>query len=547
MQDSSLSAELSGPQVLPGGQEARCQRRSPRAVPPSHRPPEPGCVWWENIGAAGAPGRSPESHRAMRGDAGPWVPRLQTLSGSGKGPGSGSGRREGRGAAGLGGAATDSLTSGNRNLFPGSPPTPPPNAPGPPGTAWHGSPSGWWGAPCKQPFPGSAPRHSTGEGEGCPWAALMAALCSPIHRGFLHRPVGARPGWQGARSPGTQRPLSPGIPGATFVWEPPGWREQGPAGQRLCPDTARIHGSSGTGGGVGMSPPPVWPTKRAFRAGSGRLPRTDLGHLRSRQDIAFPRQAGRSQRGACCQPDAPAMPLARSHAGLPLPRHAEGSRAHGAAEGTWACPGWSLPSSLPCAAPCVSHHAPVPAHPAARRKQGQPSVLALRRAATEERGDRSNARSVSIGFVSIAANSGQGRGSPGCPTQTPHNSRLPLSPLQLPASPSPAAPAQAAESGPASSQRHHPHLAAACCAGELERETSGPAERFPGRAARAPCAVASAPGPAPQPARGCSSSLIPALEIIYLLKNSFPWEVCSNAEGHLQLQGKNKQFEPWRP
>lgn len=77
------------------------------------------------------------------------------------------------------------------------------------------------------------------------------------------------------------------------------------------------------------------------------------------------------------------------------------------------------------------------------------------------------------------------------PAQLPSAS----APLQLPPSPRPPAPAQAAESGPgagpASSQKHLPHLAGACCAGELGRETSGPAECFPGRTARAPCAVAS--------------------------------------------------------
>lgn len=68
--------------------------------------------------------------------------------------------------------------------------------------------------------------------------------------------------------------------------------------------------------------------------------------------------------------------------------------------------------------------------------------------------------------------------------------------------------AQAVESGPEysppSSQRHYLHLAGAYCTEELGRETSGPAGGYPGHAARAPCAVASALGCAPQSASCCS-------------------------------------------
>lgn len=55
-------------------------------------------------------------------------------------------------------------------------------------------------------------------------------------------------------------------------------------------------------------------------------------------------------------------------------------------------------------------------------------------------------------------------------------------------------------------------------------ETSGPVGCVPGRWARAPSAAAPALGRAPQPASSCSSVLIPAREIIYLLKNVFSWE-----------------------
>lgn len=58
-------------------------------------------------------------------------------------------------------------------------------------------------------------------------------------------------------------------------------------------------------GSVGPSPPPAQPTKWAFRAGSRRLPRADLGRPCGRWDAAFPRRARHSQRGACCPPDAP--------------------------------------------------------------------------------------------------------------------------------------------------------------------------------------------------------------------------------------------------
>lgn len=238
----------------------------------------------------------------------------------------------------------------------------------------------------------------------------MAGLCSPLHRGFLHHPADAQPRWQGARSPGTQRP-----PRATFVWEPPGRWEQGPAGQCLCPDTDRIHGSSRTGAARGISPPPVRPTKRAFRAGSGRLPRADQGRPRGQQGMAFPRWAGCSQHGACCQQ----MHRTRcSHAAMlgclsPSTRGVVGGtawpRAPGRAQG-----GRSQAPCLSCPAPCVSHHVLLPAHPAACGNQGQPSVLVLRRAAKgpSQRREVTGAMPGALeelGFVSIAANTGQGR------------------------------------------------------------------------------------------------------------------------------------------
>lgn len=379
------------------------------------------------------------------------------------------------------------------------------------------------------------------------------ALLAPTQGLSLHHPAGAQPGWQGAGSPSVQQPPSPGSPRATFVWEPPGRREQGPAGQRLHPNTARIHGSNGTraargqvlpqrsqqnghsGQGAGGCPGQTWAARAA--SGTRRFPAGTSTHnaglvvsqmRRTRCSHAAPRGclSPGTRRGAVAQ-------HGRGH--LDVPRGA-------------------APKLPALRSTSVSRHALLPARPAARRNQGQPSVLAPRRAAKEPSQRREVTGAMpgaveELGFVPIAANTSQGWWSPGFPTHTSHGSHLPLPSPQLPASPSP--PAQAAESGPgaapASSQRHHPHLAGACCARESGRETSGPAGCFPGRAAKAPFAVASALGRAPQSAGGCSSFLIPALEIIYLLKNSFPWEACSNAEGNLQLQGKNKQFEPWRP
>lgn len=55
-------------------------------------------------------------------------------------------------------------------------------------------------------------------------------------------------------------------------------------------------------------------------------------------------------------------------------------------------------------------------------------------------------------------------------------------------------------------------------------ETSGPVGCVPGHRARAPSAAAPALGHALQPASSCSSVLIPAREIIYLLRNVFSQE-----------------------
>lgn len=172
---------------------------------------------------------------------------------------------------GLGSAAADSLTSGNRNLFPGSPP-PPPNPPSPPGTARHGSPLGRWDAPCKHPFPGSTPRHSTRGRRGLPMGCSHGwALLTPT-QGFLHHPADVQPGWQGARSPGTQRPPSPRSPRATFARDPPGTAGAGPCGAAPASRHCLYSWEQQDPGSVGTSLPPAPPTKQAFRAGSGGCP-----------------------------------------------------------------------------------------------------------------------------------------------------------------------------------------------------------------------------------------------------------------------------------
>lgn len=58
----------------------------------------------------------PQSNEGLQDNTRPWVPRLLALSSGGKCLGGGRGWREGRGALGFGGAATDSLTSGNKSL-----------------------------------------------------------------------------------------------------------------------------------------------------------------------------------------------------------------------------------------------------------------------------------------------------------------------------------------------------------------------------------------------------------------------------------------------
>ena len=318
----------------------------------------------------------------------------------------------------------------------------------------------------------------------------------------------------------------------------------GRRGDKSSPSPANKTGIQGRerAAAPGRPGPPAWPAGRGISPPGRAL--TTWGLLSAR----WARHAARTQPCGAASPPA--------HGGEWVARHGRGHLdvprvvapklpARPAHVQLPACPA----QHLACPAMCRSLHAPLHAE----TRVSPPSVLVLRGAAKEPPQRREVTGAMpgaleELRFVSIAANTSRGRWSPGFPTQTLHNLHLPLPSLQLPPFPRPPASAQAAESGPgagpASSQRHYPHLAGACCAGELGKETSGPAERFPGRAARAPCAVASALGRAPQSAGGCSSFLIPTLEIIYLLKNSFPQEVCSNAEGHLQLQGKNKQFEP---
>lgn len=505
----SLSAEPGGPHVLPGEQEAQCQRHSSRAVPPSHRPPTLGtCLagelwccqgsWLVSGEPQGNAGRC-EAMAAKAAD-------LKWQRGR-------AGRREAAAAGGKGGEpralAVPPLTHQWKEK---SVPRLTAATSKPPQLPWHSmaqQPLRVVRCTLQTPLPQQPPttaQHGAGGRRGLPVGRSHGRALLALTQGLSPSPCECS-----ARLAGSQETRHAAAP---ISWEPKGHlcpgapRTAGAVPRRAAPASRHCPYSweQPDQGSVGPSPPPAQPTKWAFRAGRRRRPRADLGRPCGRWDAAFPRRAGHSQRGACCPPDAPdTLLLARSHAGLPLSRHAEGSGCHGVAKGSWMCPGWSFPSSLPilpCAAPCASRHVPLPAHSAACGNWGQPSVLALRSAAKEpsQRREVPGAMPGALeepGFVFIAANTRQGKWSPGFPTQTLHNLHLPS--LQLPSSPRPPAAAQAAKSGPgagpASSQRHHLHLAGACCAGRLGRETSGPAEHFPGRMARVPCAVASAPGP----------------------------------------------------
>lgn len=543
---SSLSAEPGGPQVLPGEQEAWCQRHRPRAVPPSHRPAALGCVWWESIGAAGGP-------VSLRGAVG----RCEAAGAKAadlERQWERAGRREAAAAGGKGGepgalavpplthspVETEICSCACRCHLQTTP------------APWHSTaqqPLGVVGGTPQTPLPQQRPtaQHG-GEGQSCPWAVLMAGLCSPPHRGFLSITLRVRS--QAGREPGALACSSPPLlaaQGPPLSGSPQDGGSRAPRGSACIQTLPVFMGATGPGQhGDKSSPGPANKTgiqgrERAAAPGQTWAARAAGGTRR------FPAGTGTHNVGLVVSQ----MRRTRcSHAatrGCLCPGTPTGAVAqHG--RGHLDVPRAAAPKLPALRSTSASRHVLLPAHPAARRNQGQPSALAHQRAAKEP----SQRREVTgatpgaleeLGFVPIAANTSQGWWSPGFPTHTSHGSHLPLPSPQLPA-------AQAAESGPgagpASSQRHHPHWTGACCARESGRETSGPAGCFPGRAAKAPFAVASALGRAAQSAGGCSSFLIPALEIIYLLKNSFPWEACSNAEGNLQLQGKNKQFEPWR-
>lgn len=129
-------------------------------------------------------------------------------------------------------------------------------------------------------LPDSALWHGTGGG-GPP--ALLPRLGSARPRteapfiGCAAR-AGRESEGPGTQHPRVREPQCHLCPGATRT------AGGGPAAQRLRADTARIHGSSGAGGGAGTRPPPARPTKPAFRAASGRLPRVDLGCPRGWRD-----------------------------------------------------------------------------------------------------------------------------------------------------------------------------------------------------------------------------------------------------------------------
>jgi len=259
-----------------------------------------GCVWWQSTVPPGR-WRVPGERQGVA-----WlrVPRQPTSSGSRKGPGS---RREGRGAPRRGGAAADSLTSGNRNLFPGSP-LPPPTHPSPRGTAQQ--PLGMAGCTLQAPPPRQHPtaqhqgKQRAARGRWHGWALLaptqgLAFSATPR----AHSQAGREP--RHAAAPVSRQPkghLCPGTP-RTAGAGPPG------------PDTAHVRGSSGTGQRGGKPSPS--PANRAGIQGRVGL-----------QRVPSPRRRRPSQRGACCQPDAACTLIAHCHARPPLPRHTARSGWH---------------------------------------------------------------------------------------------------------------------------------------------------------------------------------------------------------------------------
>lgn len=228
----------------------------------------------------------------------------------------------------------------------------------------------------------------------------MAGLCSPLHRSFS---ITLRMRSQAGRE---QEPLSPGTPRTTFVREPPGWWDEGPAAQRLHPDTARIDGSSGTGAARGKSSPS--PANRTGiqgreRAAAPGRPRLTGGRWR------FPTRPGDRKWGllsARCS----------GYAARMQPCGAASALAH---RGMWNGEGHldmarvvvpKLPAlhSTLCVPPCSLH---TPLH--AEKMHG--SALSV---SAQEPSHRREVTGVmpgaleELGLVSITANTGQGRWRP---------------------------------------------------------------------------------------------------------------------------------------
>lgn len=195
---------------------------------------------------------------------------------------------------GLGSAAADSLTSGNRNLSQAytTSSTPP----------WprHGSPLGWQGAPANTPSL-AAPTAQHG------WALPS------LMQGHSPSPCGCT-----ARMAGSQEPQHTAAPSprVTFAREPPGRREQSPAAQRLRPDTACIHGAAAPGQRGGKSSPRLAnKTGIQGRAQAAALGRPGPSTRPAGHGISLPGLTA----GGLWSPDAPDTLLARSHAGPALP------------------------------------------------------------------------------------------------------------------------------------------------------------------------------------------------------------------------------------
>lgn len=246
---------------------------------------------------------------------------------------------------GLGSAAADSLTSGNRNLSQAY--TNSSTAPWP----CHGSPLGWQGAPANTPsLAAPMEQHSMAGSRGSHGQALLRLM-----QGLSPSPYGCIARLAGSQEPQHAAAPSPGSPRATFAPGTAGAEPRSTAPvSRHCP----YSWSSRARAAWGYVLPQSGQQNRHSGLGAGACPSRP-------RDMAFScqgsqhRARGHQMHQTRCSHAGPALPACLCWAW-----HSQGH---------WDVPRWPLPSSLPHKAFGISLHVLLPTLcPTVCRNQRQP-------------------------------------------------------------------------------------------------------------------------------------------------------------------------------